>query len=117
MRAVLRVAHERAHRALRVVVLAAREAVVDDEDRAALEALAERAHPRLAGQADLAVIGRRNVDGFRVLEHRTARRPVCPCQVHGYAALDDAVLAPAHRVHRQRVDHLVCQHDSIPLPG
>src|SRR4051812_35435295 len=43
--AVLVVAHERAARALRVVVLARRKTIVDDEDRATLERLRKRAHP------------------------------------------------------------------------
>ena len=51
VRAVAVVAHQRAHRALRMVVLVARKAVVDDEDRAVLQALAERAHPGAAPQA------------------------------------------------------------------
>src|SRR5688572_16365812 len=62
MRAVARMAHERAHRALGVVVLASREAVVDDENDALLEALGERAHPCLAREPDLAVIRYRHLD-------------------------------------------------------
>ena len=55
VRAVAVVAHERAHRALRVVVLVAREAVVDDEDRAALEVARrdERIQPRAASPSSL----------------------------------------------------------------
>src|SRR5258706_2981593 len=57
MRLVAVVAHQRARRALRMVVLVPRKAIVDHEDRALLKPLREAAQPRRAGQADLAFIG------------------------------------------------------------
>src|SRR3954467_218823 len=64
VRAVLVVAYEGAARALRVVVLARRKAIVNDEDRAALERLRERAHPGAGQQADLAHVWYRHRDAL-----------------------------------------------------
>src|SRR5205823_3399397 len=51
VRLVAVMAHQSASRALRVVVLVPRKAVVDDEDRAFGQPLAERAHPGTRRQA------------------------------------------------------------------
>ena len=59
VRAVTVVAHQGAVAALRVVELAAREAVVDDDERAAAQASAGRAHPRFGAQADFAAVAGR----------------------------------------------------------
>src|SRR6185295_2904971 len=53
------VAGERAHGALRVIVLARRKAVVDDQQRAALQETAERTHPQAAEQAEFAFVSAR----------------------------------------------------------
>ena len=68
VRAMTVMAHQRAACALRVVVLATREAVIDDEDCALLQPLGERADPRSRSEVDLALIRRRDFDFLRRFE-------------------------------------------------
>src|SRR3954452_19722313 len=56
VRAMAVMAHERAGRALWMVILAARKAGVENEDRPFLEALAELAHAGLGDEAHLALV-------------------------------------------------------------
>ncbi|KAG1443279.1 hypothetical protein G6F57_018149 [Rhizopus arrhizus] len=58
MRMVTQMAHERAARALRMVVLAAGETIVHQQRRAALQPAAHRGDPRLALQIDLRHVAR-----------------------------------------------------------
>src|SRR5467141_3668084 len=62
VRLVAVMAHQRAHRALRVVILMPRKAVVDDEDSAFGQLLAKRTHPGARRESDLALIGGRHLD-------------------------------------------------------
>jgi hypothetical protein len=80
VRAMPVMAHQRSGRALRVVILVAREAVVDDEGGAFLQDLAQAAHPRLAGEADLALIGEGDLYFPRRVPQSAGRRALCPHQ-------------------------------------
>jgi hypothetical protein len=108
-------AHQRAARALRVVVLAAREAVVDDEDRALLQVLDEVVHPCPGEEIDLAHVRPRHLDLLRRGEHLALRLAVAPGERPRHAALEDVVLRPVHEVHGHCVDHLVGD-DRSPEP-
>ena len=110
VRAVACMAHQRAHRALRVVVLVARETVVDDEDHAFGELRGEAAHPGLPRETELALVGRRDFDGLRFLEHRAARRSLVPRKILGNSSFHDSAAAPPHCVHGHGVEHLVRDH-------
>ena len=91
-----------------MVVLVAREAVVDDENRAVLEAPAEAAHPSARGEVDLAFVGNRR-------PRARARRPAVlhwrafrPMQ--GRWSTPRSIMpasTPGDRMDRNRVGHLV----------
>src|SRR5216117_3057707 len=110
VRLVTVMAHQSARRALRVVVLVPWKAVVDDEDRAFGQPLAERANPGARRESDLALIGGGHLDRPRFFEQLAARRLFRPDEFsvpQRHASFHDAALGPGHRVHRHRVDDFV----------
>src|SRR5207302_3735087 len=78
VRLVTVMAHQRAHRALRVVILVPRKAVVDDEDGAFGEPLAKRAHPGARRKIDLADVRNGNADLAGCFEERAGRGTLAP---------------------------------------
>ena len=109
MRAVTVVTHECPVGALRMVVLVARESVVDQHDDPALKARRSRAHERARDALDLGAVGLRGktfrVDARRLRGRagRPRERPVAQRNTQ----LDDAVFASLEPVHGHRVEHLV----------
>src|SRR5688572_18933955 len=85
VRAMPVMAHERSRRALRVIVLAARKAVIDDENDALFEPRRDFAHPAARDEADLAFERYRDLERLRFAQQLAAGRPLPP---HELFALD-----------------------------
>ena len=113
------VSHQRAGRTLRMVVLAAREAVVDRDDRPLSRAPAEILDQRLRGRVDLA----RVVDAggkarlAELAQRARPERPVLERQARSGphdTALEPAAAAARQHVRRYGVEHLVHHDDAVP---
>ena len=105
-------------------VFARREAIVDDEDRAALEEPAERSHPGACEKREFAFIPARGRNFyFKILQmiaNGSARRPVRPGKlsfVGAHPALHYSRGRPGERVNRHRVDHFIGEHHSAEALG
>src|SRR5258706_16165701 len=102
MRLMAVVAHQRARRALRVVILAAWKAVVDDQRHASLQALRDAAHPGARDEVDLADVRRRHLYALSSCKKLAARRAIGPGEAGGHASFHDGVPGPEHERHLNR---------------
>src|SRR4029453_12356319 len=100
--AVTEVAHQRALAALRMVVLALAEPVIDEEQSAAFQDARQRFNQSRTDASDLAQIGRRWIQAARLRKHRRlGQRTVLPGErVTGpsYTALPNVAFVPADQV-------------------
>src|SRR6185437_1380294 len=114
-------AAQRPRRALRMVVLALREAVVDEERDARLEELAHRAHQALRGEAEfgeVVVVAGREHRGGAAAQLALAEPLVLPGEARigeDHAALEELALVTAHERERHHVEHLVRDDEAAKL--
>ena len=112
------VAHHRAHVALRVVVLRFRKTVVDKEQRAGAEFVAQRAHKGLRLRVDLGqeiVLALRR-QGWPQIGRHIAPDKAGRCRVglrQCHTALMPDTLGACQQFDRHRIEHLVANHHAL----
>src|SRR5438045_93962 len=103
-------AHERAPLSLRMVILAAAETVVDEQQHAVLESSGERTYQRGYGETDLAHILRRRGQNQGPVTQWARRclafRPAQLLPVPDDAALHDVAVMPGNNVRGQCIEDL-----------
>ncbi len=116
--AVGAVAHQRAHVALRVVVLGLGEAVVQKKRRATLQTVGQGFDEGLGLRVDFGQVvvfaidvNRRAQRGGAVGPHQLARSVAC------HAAFQPIAVHPRQQLHRHGVQHLVAQHHAAHALG
>ena len=111
VRAMPIVTHEGALYPLRVVVLAAAESVIDEQQRAMLQTGSKRACQRRNRQRNLAQVRRLHGNRGGGIPQRTplqaTLRPGARTLFQAHTALPNALLPPCQQMDRQRVQHFV----------
>src|SRR5690242_2246237 len=114
-------AHEGARRALWMIVLAAAEPIIDEQQCATNKRTGQGAYQSRHGQADFTHIGRHRRQLSRTSMQNAffqwSLRPRECTAIPSHTAFHDLRLMPCHDVYRQRIEDFICEYDASQLLG